>query len=229
MERASVLIKYSSEWFLFHFKNNDISRWALSSTSFYLLAMTKDSCRPYETSLPFKINQWEDMAFFEETESWHNKESFLKTMSEKKLSGENCVTLVLDNKLAFINFFGLNSKQSFLSDVGIKVLYPANTATQYSAYIHPQFRGKGIYRLAKKFISNYLFENTNTRLYVGAVRCDNRAAHKGQIASGLHSVARLERSCRFGRVTKSVFELHPDYSLQPVADKPACWQLELTK
>lgn len=219
--------KYSSEWFLFHFKNHSISRWVASSASFYLLAMTKDSCRPFETSLPFKINQWQDMAFFEETESWHNKQNFLKIMSEKEHNGENCVTLVLNNQLVFVNFFGLNSKQSFFSDVGIKVLYPANTTNQYSAYIHPQHRGKGIYQIAKKFVSNYLFENTNTRLYVGAVRCDNRAAHKGQIASGLHSVARLERSCLFGNVTKSVFELHPDYKLLAVEGEPASWRLEL--
>lgn len=193
------------------------------------MAMTEDSCRPSETTLPFKVNHWEDMEFFEETESWHNKENFLNMMKERKRNGGNCLTLVLDNQLAFVNFFGLNSKQSFFSDVNIKVSYPPNTTTLYSAYIHPQHRGKGLYSIGQKFIINHLFNSTDTKFCVCAVKCENRAAHKGQMASGLNSVARLERSCLFGNVTRNVFELHPDYKMFAVEGEPASWRLELLK
>lgn len=223
------MIKYSSEWYFYHLKNNGFSRWFASETSMYLMSMTADCCRPFQSTLPFKVNQWDDFAHFEETESWHNKTDYLKQIALQQKNGGNCVTLVLDNKLIFSNFFGLNSPSSFFSDVSIKVLYPPSTTTQYSAYIHPAYRGKGIYVDSKKFISNYLFNNTNTKLYVGAVKCENRAAHKGQLASGLHSVARIEKTCFLGRRANSVDLLHPDYQLLIVEHDTSTWKLEHLK
>ena len=219
--------KYSAEWFWYHLKNNKGSLWLLDYSELYLLVMTKESCQSYDSKFSFRVNQWEDLEYFEETESWHNKKDFLENVNKKKLAGENCVTLVINKQLAYVSFYSISESYSFFRDVDIKIYYPLFTTTAYSAYVHPEHRGKGIFSLGKKFISNYLFKNTETKLFVSAVRCENRSAHKGNLASGLHSVARLERSCRFGYVTNRVDELHPNYKLRVVEGKSKSWQLEL--
>ena len=221
--------KYSTEWFWYHLKNNKSSLWLVSYCELYLLVMTKDSCRPYESGFPFRVNQWEDLEHFEATESWHNKKSFLEYMNKQRLAGKNCATLVINKQLAYVSIFSLNESFSFFSDVGLKIYYPSFTTTAYSAYVHPVHRGQGVFSQGKRFISNYLFQNTDTKLFVSAVRCENRSAHKGNLASGLHSVARLGRACRFGHVKTRVDELHPNYKLQTVEGNPASWQLELVE
>ncbi len=216
--------KYSSEWFLYHLRNNGVSRWVSSSSSLYLLAITKDSRKPLDLNLPFKINQWEDLECFEETESWHNKKYFLSNAQEQLNSGAICVTLVQNQQLAFISWVKPESTKSTFGSVKQTVFYPPYTSTQYSGYVHPNHRGKRIFVEGLNFLAHYVFDETDTKLAVAAVDANNLPAMKSHLTSGFEPIARFDTTQLFGNEKFYMAELTPHYKFSRV--NTATWRLE---
>lgn len=218
--------KYSADWFLYNLKNNDISRWALSRAGLYLLAIRKELNKPYKSDLPFKINHWKDLEFFEATESWHNKNKFLSNAQEKLDNGAICLTLVQNQQLAFIEWSGTQSKKSTFGGVDQTVFYPSDTSTLFSAYVHPNHRGKRLFIEGMNFFTNYVFSDTDSKIIIAAVESNNSPAMKSHLASGFEVIARFDTTRYLGKKKFYMMELSSRYKLRS-SDSQAAWRLEI--
>lgn len=217
--------RFSAQWFRHHIRNNPPSLWAGSSRSLHLMAMSQAPPRGAEDSPDFRINAAGDLACFEETERWHDREEFLSVAEQRLDDGTISITRVEDNRLAFVAWLAPATEESVFGYVRQAVRFPPNTATEYGVYVHPGFRRKGLFKQGLKFMAVHAFAETPTEILLGAVHDDNPAAFRGHKQAGFTNIATLTEK-RFLGTAKSSAEVHrPDYAIHRAGDGGG-WQLE---
>lgn len=187
------------------------------------MVLTAENCKP-PSALPFRVNAWEDLCCFEETERWHNKEQFLKAARQRLDEGLNCVTLVQDGKLAFIDWINLSSTESTFGYVGQTVQFLPHSSAQFSAYVHPVFRRRGLFTDGLAHVARFIFEKSDTRYAMAGVHSDNLPAVKGHLVIGFETVALLETKRRLGRTRYAAHLCSPHLILRPIGTD-GVWQV----
>ena len=191
--------RFSKVWIIYHAVNNPLSQWVYSSKSLLLMIHDGIGIACDATFAKFSINNHSDLMLFETTERWHDRKLFIASAKERIQLGQNCVTLAEDGRLAFVGWLAPGSKRSHFGYVRQTVDYPPQTATEYSVYVHPEFRGRGIFSSGLKAVVRFAFENSEVSLLVGAVESVNRAALRGHLNAGFEQLARLSTKCVLGK------------------------------
>lgn len=220
--------RFSNTWLLHHLRNNPASLWLCSRRTLILMAATRESRVPPETSLPFKVDCWEDLECFEETERWHNKQAFLADAREQLNQGTHCLTLVDHGRLAFVDWMRPDTDRATFGHVGQTVLFPKHCSTQFSGYVHPAHRGQGLFHEGMRRIIDYLFEQTDTEFAMAAVESTNMTAFNGHVRVGFETIAMLETRCLAGKKTFTGQTESASFSLTPADDVSGTWRLERT-
>lgn len=218
--------RYSRHWFAHHLRNNRASLWLGSHRTLYLMVATRESRVPPVTDLPFRINCWEDLERFEETERWHNRGEFLARARERLDRGTDCITLVQDGQLAFVDWMKADSKQALFNYVGHTVVFPPRSSTQFSGYVHPAHRGRGLFLEGMRRVLDHLFEKTDTRYAMAAVEGDKAIPFHGHLKVGFDTIATLETRRVLGRTRYAGLPISSRFALVRVADGDATWRIE---
>lgn len=218
--------KYSKPWLLHHLRNNSASRWLWSYKRLYLMAATRESREHPRSTLPFKTNSWEDLEHFEATERWHDRKAFLEQARHRIDSGISCITLVLDGQLAFVDWARPNSDRAALGYVGQTVIFPPRVSTQFSGYVHPAHRRKGLFHEGMRRVLHHLFENTDTEYAFAAVEHANASALNAHLRIGFDTIAMLETSRFLGRTHHQGQSLVSTFDLSPEPGESGTWRLE---
>lgn len=203
-----------------------MSRWLWSYRRLYLMAATRESREHPTTDLPFKNNSWEDLKHFEATERWHDRNVFLNDARDKMDKGISSITLILDGQLAFVDWARPDSDRARLGYVGQTVIFPPRMSTQFSGYVHPAHRGRGLFHEGMRRVLHYLFENTDTEYAFAAVEHTNETAFKAHLRIGFDTIAMLETTCFLGRVRYRGRPLVSTFDLVRESGDAATWRLE---
>lgn len=216
----------SSQWLLYHFKNNHGSLWLSSNRSLHVMAISGKPLSTIKDGPEFKVNSADDLTCFEETERWHNREEFLSVAAERIDAGEISITRVEDDRLAFVAWLAPATEQSTFGYVHQTVRFPPKTATEYGVYVHPAFRRRGLFKQGLKFLAAHAFDATGADILLGAVHSDNHAALHGHSQAGFEKIATLTER-RFLGDTKSTAEAHNSgYMISCPPRGDSAWQLE---
>lgn len=219
--------RYSVSWFLHHARNNSISTRLWSQKTLYLMAATRETRIPPQVDLPFKVDSWDDLEKFQPTERWHHRESFLADARNKLNQGIHCITLVQDSQLAFVDWVRPGSNQARFGHVDQIVLFPERVSTQFSGYVHPAHRGKGLFLEGMRRILDYVFEQTDTQYAFAGVEQGHTIAYQSHLKVGFEVIARMDTRHRLGRVRYSGQSLSPGFSLA-ASQSPNTWHLTTT-
>lgn len=221
--------KYSFEWFRYHIINNPVSLWAFSHRSLYLVEMKNENRQKPRTSLPFRVNSREDLEKFEETENWHHRHAFIDAAKARLDDGANCITLVQDDRLAFIDWVKSDVKKSTFGYVKQTVIFPPNTTAQYSGYVHPAYRKRGIYSEGMRQVAEFVFANTDSARQIAAVEGHNEVARKIHIKMGARLIILLRARCILGYRSTSARVLVPEYRVRRDMEDGSVWHLEVAE
>lgn len=190
------------------------------------MAATRETYAPPQTELPFKINSWSDLEYFEETERWHDRQAFLDIARQRLDNGIRCITLVQNRQLAFVDWIRPDSDRATFGYVGQTVAFPSYSSTQFSAYVHPAHRGRGLFHEGMRRVLDHLFKETDTLFAMAAVEGTNRIAFNGHLKVGFDTVATLATRRLLGHTTFIGESRLPSFALQPQEGIPGTWLLE---
>lgn len=221
--------KYSYKWFCYHIVNNPLSLWLFSNRKLYLIEMTEEARQKPKSKLPFRVNSWDDLEKFEATESWHNRQKFLDAAKGRLADGACCITLVQDDHLAFIDWVKPDVEKSTFGYIQQTVIFPPRTATQYSGYVHPAYRKRGIYSEGMRHVAEFVFSKTDTVRQLAAVEGSNRVARDIQAKLGARLICLLETRCVLGYKSTSAHMLVPHYRLHRDSSDPFVWHLKVVE
>ena len=220
--------RFSAQWFGHHLRNNPLSLWAASTRSLHLMAMSQAHGYVAEDGPGFQVNAAEDLACFEETERWHDRDEFLNVAQERLGEGTISITRVEDDRLAFVAWLGPATAESTFGYVRQTVRFPANTATEYGVYVHPAYRRRGLFQQGLKFMAAHAFDATDTDILLGAVHDDNPAALHGHRRAGFENIATLTDR-RFLGTARSTAAAHGQgYTISPIPERDSAWLLRKT-
>lgn len=220
--------RFSAQWFGHHLRNNPLSLWAASTRALHLMAMSQARGYDAEDGPDFQVNAAEDLACFEETERWHDRAAFLGTAEERLSEGTISITLVEDNRLAFVAWLAPATSESTFGYVRQTVRFPAKTATEYGVYVHPAYRGKGLFQQGLKFMAAHAFDATDTDILLGAVHDDNPAALHGHRRAGFAHIATLTDRRFLGTARSTAEAQGHGYTISPAPDDDRTWLLRKT-
>lgn len=190
------------------------------------MAMSQALAYDRETGPAFQVNAVDDLTCFEETERWHDRAAFLSIAEERLGEGTISITRVEDNRLAFVAWLAPATAESTFGYVRQAVRFPAKTATEYGVYVHPAYRGKGLFQQGLKFMAAHAFDSTDTDILLGAVHDDNPAALHGHRRAGFEHIATLTDR-RFVGTTRNTAEAHGrGYTISPASDDDRTWLLQ---
>ena len=173
----------------------------------------------------FHVNSPSDLACFEETERWHDRDEFLAIADERLDAGTISITLVEDRRLAFVAWLAPATEKSTFGYVRQTVHFPPKTATEYGVYVHPEFRRRGLLRQGLEFMSVHAFAETDTDILLGAVHDDNHAALRGHIDAGFENIATLTEKRLFGTARSSVGVHATGFEFLRMPDSRDTWSL----
>lgn len=190
------------------------------------MAATRESREYPKTSLPFKTNSWDDLERFEATERWHDRKVFLEQARENMEKGISCITVVLDGQLAFVDWARPDSDRARFGYVEQTVIFPPRVSTQFSGYVHPAHRGRGLFHEGMRRVLHHLFENTDTEYAFAAVEHTNATAFNAHLRIGFDTIAMLETSCFLGRTRYRGQSFLSTFELLREQDEKNTWRLE---
>lgn len=221
--------RFSAAWFQHKVRSHPASLWLLSRRTLYLMAVHRDKWQPPARDLPFRIDSRDDLELFEETESWHDRRVFLANAQRSLDAGTHSITLVRDDRLAFVAWFKPGQAESTYGFVDQTVVFPPKCATNFSLYVHPAYRRQGIFLEGMRFRARYMFEETDTAVAIAAVEWPNPAAITGHLKAGYETIAVLETARFLGRARHLAAALQPGVTLRRNDPAGARWKLEIAE
>ena len=191
--------KYSPQWFIYHLKNNGVSQW-ISSDRFVTLYMVRGQENlDRDIKYDFSLNNMDHIRGFQETESWHNYDTFVSFAEGLLENGRDCITYAEDGILLYSSWIGCDTDSSKFDYVGQTVNHLPKTATSFTGYTHPSFRGKGALTHAVKFAAKTAMEQKGQEQLIAAVDGNNIPAHRAHVSAGLEKIAELRTRRCLGR------------------------------
>ena len=168
-----------------------------------------------ETDLELRINDMAHVERFEPTERWHSRDAFIADCRRRVDSSDKMVVTIADRSgplLGYV-FAQVDARDSYFPDVERRLHWPANTATTFSAYVHPAARGRRLNRMLAVHRNRHLMGERGIKWIASAIKGDNRASLQSNTRAPSKIVADLSIARRFGHVRKAATrrDVHPDF------------------
>lgn len=177
-------------------------QWLWSDRYLIIMRISRAEGETISTPTPMKVNSPDDLALFDQTETWLTREAFLAEVEQRVAAGEKVFTTTLDGILAHYGWLVPDQSEAYFPLVDQHYNYPAGTAVMYNGYCHPCARGRGLHHVSLRSRVQWAFQQPKTSHVYGAIEIDNHVSRHCSEKLGLHRHEVLFRKCRFGRVTK---------------------------
>jgi hypothetical protein len=217
--------KYSLDWWKTKFQNNSLTRYIHHEHYIHLVCISRDVGLTLETDLPFKRNSMDDLRCFTPTETWHDKEAFLKSALAKLGAGVTAYTLSENGVLAFVAWISADSEKSHFGSVQQTVYYPEKTSNSYEGYVHPGFRGRQLFKHGVSYFVRQNFEHTDSQRLIAATEGGNIPALRGHTSNGWENLGTLHLRIKMGK--KEFFTNNPDTETDYVFEPKAVGEWDL--
>lgn len=221
----------SPVWWKAKLANNNFFRRIYSNRYITIYAASNPLLTPpVEADIKFKVCSIEDLRKFVPTETWHDWEIFTTNAAQSLKEGMLSYTAIENDVLAFYAWIRSNCKSSYFNYVGEEVFYALpKVATSYSGYVHPGFRGRGLFSAGLRFmIEDALGEGVNS-FVVCSTDGDNRPAKKAHIRAGYTEIATLSKLIIFGIERASVVNHSNPKNLYLRADGKNRWLMGISE
>ena len=120
-----------------------------------------------------RCNSLSDLLSFEPGQSWQNRDAFLSSALARLEHGESAYTVSIDGRLALSGWIVMNQAQSYIPDVKQSIIFPPGSVALYDFFVHPDFRGHGLYRATIGHILHSVFSVEGTQYVYISMPADN--------------------------------------------------------
>ncbi|WP_167761403.1 GNAT family N-acetyltransferase [Duganella callida] len=119
-----------------------------------------------------RVNAIDDLLCFEPGESWQSRDAYLSSALERLEAGTQAYTICVDGQLAHSGWMSRQSA-SYMTEVKQQIELPEGSVTLYDFYSHPDWRGRGYYRLTLSRMLRDAFASPATQYAYIMVLADN--------------------------------------------------------
>ena len=118
-------------------------------------------------------NALAELVAFTPGESWQSRDAFLSSALQRVERGEVAYTVLLEGRLAHCGWMVRGQTESRMTEVEQVMRFPPGSVALYDFYSHPDFRGRGLYRVTVGHMLQEAFTFEDTQFAYISVLADN--------------------------------------------------------
>jgi len=120
-----------------------------------------------------RCNSLSDLLLFESGQLWQNRNAFLSSALARLEHGESAYTVSVDGRLAISGWMATNRAPSYIPEVKQSMTVPPGSVALYDFFVHPDFRGRGLYRATIGHMLHAAFAVEGTQYVYISTLADN--------------------------------------------------------
>lgn len=188
---------------------NPVSRWIWRDDALLVVRAGPEAVRDQVPRTEVKINCWDHVELFEQTERWLTKDAFIRMARSRFDAGTYFFSIVDEGVLACSTWMQPHRDHVHFTEVDQGIDFPPRSAAGFNAYANPRFRGRGHYHSCRIASLRWAFEQNGNEHVFAAIDPKNTVSLHVNTKVGFQPYALLTREIRFGRERKTAELITP--------------------